>query len=241
MNPNAPRIEFFTTDVEAVAPGSSITLFWSTRNVTGVSIYRLNRQGQRERLWNESPDGTLTVGTSERDRGQIDFLLTAGEGDLYVEQSLSVPLVCPVQWFFAPPPEECPDAEADETLIIEQPFERGRMLYIGTRNLVYALFNDGFEPAWIAFENRYDPTVHPEIEESFPGPQPVARLGFVWRGNDTVRNRLGLPLEPEIRFDGFIQTAVLRDGSDVLYISSTNATVLRLIEGGGIWEIITPP
>lgn len=218
-----------------------MTLFWSTRNVTGVSIYRLNRQGQRERVWNERPDGTLTVATGARERGQLDFLLTAGEGELYVEQPLSIPLACPVQWFFSPPPQECAEDEAVETLLIEQSFQRGRMVFIETRNLVYVLFNDGFEPAWIAFENRYDPAIHPETEESFPGPQPIARLGFVWRGNDTVRNRLGLPLEPEIRFDGAIQTSTLNDGSESLYISSTNLSVLQLIEGGDIWQIITPP
>ena len=47
INPNAPRIEFFTSDVTAASPGSSITLFWSTRNTTGATIYRLDRNGQR--------------------------------------------------------------------------------------------------------------------------------------------------------------------------------------------------
>ena len=218
------------------------TLFWSVRNATGAVIYQLNQQGERERLWNVEPAGNLPIATSSQDRGQLDFLLVAGEGEYTVQRTLAIPLACPVLWFFSPSPEECPDEEMVETLIIEQEFERGRMLYIEDRNMVYALFNDGREPGWIAFRNRYDPAVDPEREESFVPPperyQPIARLGFVWRGNDTVRNRLGLGLEEEQSFDGYIQETTLSDGSINLYISSTGGEVLQLISGSNVWQII---
>ena len=245
LNPNAARIEFFTADSSVVAPGSSVTLFWSTRNATSAVIYQLNRGGERERLWNVGPDGNVTISTGRHDRGQVDFLLVVGEGALQAQQTLSVPLACPIQWFFSPSPEECPNEEAEETLLIEQSFERGRMVYMQDSDLIYVLLNDGYEPAWIAFENRYNPEIHPELEESFvPAPgfyQPIAKLGFVWRGNDTVRNRLGLGSEPELQYNGFIQRATLRDGAESLYISSTNATVLQLLSGGDVWQIITLP
>jgi len=47
--------------------------------------------------------------------------------------------------------------KGDETLIKEQTFERGRMVYIADENTVYVLFNDGGSPAWTEFENQYDP------------------------------------------------------------------------------------
>lgn len=192
-------------------------------------------------MWNEGPDGTLILPTSERDRGQVDFLLTAGEGALRVEQSLSIALACPVEWFFEPSPPDCAQEEAAETLITEQLFQRGRMVYVAERDLIYVLFNDEFQPAWLTFENRYDPTIHPESDPNFPGLQPTGRLGFVWRGNDTVRNRLGIPTEEqERRFDGFLQEAIQRDGTTSLYISSTGS-VLNLIEGGETWQIISVP
>src|SRR5690606_38956860 len=50
LNPNAPRIEFFTSDVVAAAPGENVTLFWSTRNIANASIYRLDFNGTRSQV-----------------------------------------------------------------------------------------------------------------------------------------------------------------------------------------------
>jgi hypothetical protein len=243
-NPNAPRIEFFTTDALAVAPGDAVKLYWSVRGARGAVIYRLDANGNRGNLWNVPPDGNLAINTNRRDRGQITFLLSVGEGELLAEQVLSVPLSCPDPWFFQPAPDACPSAPPEATSVTEEAFERGRMVYIQSRNRVYVLFNDGRTPAWISFENRYNPASDPELEESFVPPpgfvQPVRALGFVWRGNDVVRNRLGLGLEAEKGFDGFIQT-VQNGEAEELYISSGDGSVLQLLPGGDTWQIITAP
>jgi hypothetical protein len=246
LNPNAPRIEFFTTDVLQVAPGDSLTLFWSVRGTRGAVIYRIETDGTRGNLWNVPPDGSLTVTTRRRDRGQVTYLLSAGEGDLLTEQMLSVPLSCPDPWFFQPPPDACPTGPSEPTTLIEQSFERGRMVYIQSRNRVYALFNDGRTPAWISFENRYNPATHPELDENFeraipPGfVQPLRILGFTWRGNDVVRSRLGLGLQAEIGYEGFIQT-VIAGTREELYLNSADGSVLLLLPGGDAWQIITLP
>jgi hypothetical protein len=244
LNPNAPRIEFFTSDAVAVAPGSPVTLYWSTRGAREAVIYQLVR-GVRNRLWNVGPDGSLPVNTSRSDRGTVDFILSVGEGDQYVEQALSVPLACPDVWFFQPPPEACPTGAAQETQLIEEPFERGRMFAVESTNLIYALFNDGFEPAWLVLENRYDPATQPEMDVNFAPPpgyyQPLRRLGFIWRGNDVVRNRLGLATQPESIFSGFVQSSVTPDGAQTLYASSADGTVLQLLPQGEAWQIITSP
>jgi len=223
-----------------------VTLLWSVRNVDSAVIYQLNREGDRDRLWNVEPAGRQAVQTSERDRGQLNFELVAGPPTQRITQRLAVPLECTAQWFFQPPPEECADDPPIESFLIEQRFERGRMLYIQEENRVYALFNDGFEPARISFEDRFDPSTDPVSDPNFdaalpPGFfQPVASLGFVWRGNDTVRNRLGLAIEPELTYEGVIQQATLFNGSDSLYITSTDGSVLNVIGTGTSWEIITP-
>jgi hypothetical protein len=243
-NPNAPRIEFFTSDVLAVSPGSPVTLFWSIRGATGAVIYRLDANGVRGNLWNVPPDGSLAVPTRRSDRGQVSFLLSVGSGELAAEQILSIPVACPDAWFFQPAPDACPAAPAQPSALIEQAFERGRMLYIESLNQVFVLFNDELDPAWIAFDNRYDPAIHPELEESFVPPpgfyQPLRRLGFVWRGNDLVRNRLGLGTGEEFAYDGFTQSVETSAGSDV-YVNSANGTVLQLLPEGEAWQIITPP
>ena len=238
MNPNAPRVEFFTSDSLAVEPGDSVTLFWSTRTSTNTIIYQLDRSGERTQVWNVQPDGSLVVRTRSSARGQVDFELVATNDRFETSQFLSIPLQCPVPWFFIPSPSDCPDNSAEEIFVTIQSFERGRMVYLSSSNVVYALFNDEFNPAWIAFQNRYDPTIHAEFEESFVPPpglfQPIAILGFLWRGNDTVRNRLGLGIEPEFTFSGFTQSA-----NDSIYISGVGGEVIQLLPSGDSWQIIT--
>lgn len=242
LNPNAPRIEFFTTDVLAVAPGDSVTLYWSTRNTTSANIYRLER-GVRNQLYPVQPDGSLTLTTRSSDRGSVEFLLTVGDNDEVVQQTLNIPIACPDVWFFQPAPNDCPAGPAQETRLIEQPFERGRMLYVELSSRVYGLFNDGFEPAWVVLENRFNPAADPESEPSFQPPpgffQPVRQLGFIWRGSDVVRNRLGLGVEPEQVYQGFVQSANTADGATTLYASSANGTVLQLLPDGDVWQIIS--
>lgn len=241
-NPNAPRIEFFTTNVQQVEPGGQVTLFWSVRGVRNAIIYRIDASGARGNLWNVPPDGNLPVTISRRDRGQATFLLSAGEGELETTQSLTIPLSCPDPWFFQPAPDACPAAPAEATTIVEEPFERGLMIYIQSRNRVYALFNDGRTPAWLSFDNKYNPAVDKESEPSFVPPpdrfQPIKIIGFVWRGNDVVRNRLGLGTAAETQYDGFIQTVKNGDKEDI-YLNSSDKSVLQLLPGGDTWQIIT--
>ncbi|HYO89294.1 MAG TPA: hypothetical protein VER79_11635 [Candidatus Limnocylindrales bacterium] len=243
VDPNAPRIEFFTTDVLSVAPGESLNLYWSTRNTTSANIYRIER-GARNQLWAVGPDGSLTVPTRRADRGTVEFLLSVGDGAQTTELLLSVPVSCPDTWFFQPAPNDCPAGPARETRLLEQPFERGRMIYVEATDIVYALLNDGFSPAWIALDNRYDPAVHAESEPGFVPPagfyQPVKELGFVWRGNDVIRNRLGLGIQPEFASLGFIQSFVTPQGDTTLYLSSADGSVLQLLPGGDQWQIINP-
>ncbi|MFN8377878.1 MAG: hypothetical protein U0452_04330 [Anaerolineae bacterium] len=243
VNPNAPRIEFFTTDVLSVAPGDSLNLYWSTRNTTSANIYRLER-GVRNQLWAVGPDGSLAVPTRRSDRGSVEYLLTVGDGAQTVEQVLTVPVACPDTWFFQPAPNDCPAGPARESRLVEQVFERGRMIYVEATDIVYILLNDGYAPAWIALENRFNPATDPESEPSFVPPagfyQPVKQLGYIWRGNDVVRNRLGLGVQPENSSMGFIQSYVTSAGDTTLYISSADGTVLQLLPGGDVWQIITP-
>lgn len=244
FNPNAPYIEFFQAAGPA-EPGGLITLLWSTRNVERAVIYQLNREGERGRTWNVAPAGREAIRTNLSDRGQLEFLIVIGSGTQEVEQRLTVPLICTVVWFFDPPPTECADTDPQEVLLSEQRFERGRLVFIGgDDNRIYGLFNDGERPAWIRFDDRYDPAVHAEMDASFQPPpgyyQPIGRLGLLWRGNDSVRNRLGLAIEPEISFQGIIQRSRLLDGTAALYLTSPDGTVLQILGTGGSWQIITP-
>lgn len=241
-NPNAPRIEFFTSDVLGIEPGGTVTLYWSARNVDSVVMYRI-QEGERSQVFNElPPDGRLEINTRASERGQLDFLLTAGRGSDYIEQTLTIPFQCPVAWFFSPAPEDCPDAEPVETRLTEQTFERGRMIYVQSENLIYVLFNDGQEPAWLSFENRYDPAIHPEKDPNAPPEfiQPLRELGLIWRSNDTVRNRLGLGTAEGVSYDGALQTFTRAGRTPQIFMNSGDGTVLQIPAGGEAWQIIVP-
>lgn len=242
FDPNAPRIDFFTSDVLAVAPGEDLTLFWSTRNVDAAVIYRLERDGTRSQVYNVVPDGNLTITTSASQRGTLRYALAIGEGADYTEDVLVIPLECPDEWFFIPAPPDCADDEAVSTQIIDMSMERGRMLYIEELDRVYALFNDGLadRPAWLSFVNQYNPEIHAARDENAPPEwiQPLNELGYVWRTNDDVRNRLGLGLSDAFVFEGLIQTSSV-SGQEILYISGANGVILQIDPGGDVWQIIT--
>lgn len=241
FNPNAPRIEFFTSDPLRVEPGKPVTLFWSARGIDNAVIYRLDTEGNRTQVYNVPPDGSLPITTRASERGELRFVLGIGTGDTYSELTHSIPLTCPLTWFFSPPPSDCPKARAEEMLLTDQTFERGRMVFAEGRNVIFVLFNDGRKPAWLTFENRYNPEIHPERDPNAPPEfiQPLRELGFLWRTNETVRTRLGLGLAEAVTFDGFIQAAPARTTSENLYISGADGKVLNLLVGGDVWLVIS--
>ncbi|GAB5493674.1 MAG: hypothetical protein Phog2KO_38890 [Phototrophicaceae bacterium] len=241
FDPNAPRIDFFTSDPIFVAPGATLTLFWSTRNVDSAVIYRVDSTGARSQVYNVVPDGNLEINTSSAERGTLRYALAIGEGADYVEEILVVPLECPDEWFFIPAPAQCAEDEAISTRIIDMQLERGRMLYIEETDTIYALFNDGLAtaPGWLSYGNRYDPEIHPARDENAPPEfiQPLNELGFVWRGDADVRNRLGLGLSDAIEFEGFIQTSGTGN-NETTYISGSTGIVLQIEAGEDVWQII---
>lgn len=241
FNPNAPRIEFFTSDPIRVEPGERVTLYWSARNVDNAVIYRLDPSGARTDVYNVSPDGNLPINTRASERGRLRFSLSIDGGN--VEEIISIPLECPIDWFFTPAPEDCANEQPIPSRIIDQPMQRGRLLYVEEFDTVYALFNDDRRPAWASFPNRFDPTIHPAREENAPPQmiQPINELGFVWRNDNDIRNRLGLGQAEAITFDGLIQTAPAGRLQDVLYFSGANGVVLRLPPGNAEWQIIGAP
>lgn len=219
--------------------------------MTEAVIYRLDATGQRTLVYNVAPYGrqTITLGASERVQVAYELAIGAGAGEAI--QRLIVPLECPIAWFFSPSPDSCPIREASPTVVIEQTFERGRMFYVEENDQIYVLFNDGSTPRWGVYDNLYNPNIHPErdpaFDQAFAGTglvQPAARLGYLWRGLDNVRNRLGSGLAPEQRYDGFRQTAPSRNpdfaGREDIFLSASDGTVIQLLPAASEWQILTP-
>lgn len=245
FDPNAPRIDFFTSDPITAAPGGQVTLYWSTRNTDSVVIYSLDADGLRSEVYNRPADGDERISVPRSERNDLHFVLAVGEGGEYVEQELVIALECPDLWFFEPIPADCALSAAQPSRIYDMTLERGRMLYVVETDTIYALFNDGLanRPAWLSFDNRFNPEIHPAIEEDAPIEwiQPRNELGLVWRTDADVRSRLGLGLAEAIEFEGYVQVGSAGSGREILYISGANGVVLQLLPNGEIWQIIGGP
>ena len=240
--PGALQIEYFTTNTSSVRPGDTLTLFWSVKGIDKAIIYRLDANGKRGQLWNVGRSGSLDVNTRPDDREVVQFLLTIGDDNAHLEQSLAVPVKCSEQWFFEPQPEGCAPGEATVTTQVEQTFERGLMIWVQAQNRIYVLFNDGLRPAWTYYPDEFrdgqpqdDPSISPP-----PGlSQPIRGFGLVWRSHPPVRARLGWATASEAPFDGALQGDATVEGG-VMYLRARNGNILALSDRGTAWKLITP-
>ncbi len=187
--------------------------------------------------------GTLDVDTRPEDGNIAQFLLTIGEGDSAVQQTLAVPVGCTQVWFFDPQPDGCPSADPVTSTEVEQPFERGTMLWVQAQTRVYVLFNDGQQPAWATYPDQFKDG-QPETDPSIIPPskllQPKRGFGLVWRSHTLVRQRLGWATNPETSFTGTLQGDATVDNG-VMYIQAQDHIIYGLFNKGASWKLITPP
>jgi hypothetical protein len=240
--PGALQIEYFTSSATSLAPGDSLTLFWSVKGVDTAIIYRLDAGGKREQLWNVRRAGSLEVETRPSDRGIVQFLLYAGDDSTHIEQSLVVPFTCSETWFFEPQPEGCPSSPPIPSAEVQQTFERGSMIWVQSQARIYVLFNDGQKPAWAYFPDEFSEG-QPESDPAFAPPQglfqPIRGFGLVWRTRPGIRDRLGWATSTEMPSDGMLQGDATVEGG-VMYIRATDGAIFQLSDRGANWKLITP-
>ncbi|HLY28317.1 MAG TPA: hypothetical protein VKQ72_18360, partial [Aggregatilineales bacterium] len=153
--PGSLEIQYFTTDSSSAKPNDKITLFWAVKGTEKATIYRLDASGKRGQVWNVGRSGTLDVQTRPQDGNIQQFLLTIGGGDNLVQQTLAISVGCTQVWFFDPQPDGCPGSDAVASTEVQQPFERGMMLWVQAQNRVFVLFNDGQQPAWATYPDEF--------------------------------------------------------------------------------------
>jgi hypothetical protein len=219
------RVEYFTADPTTATTGSVITLFWGVQGVDTATIYRVEADGERRQAWTVPRTGSLQVVIRETTDGIARFLLVAGTAS----QQLEIPAGCTEAWFFEPAAPTCPDGPPLAGVAVQQPFERGLLVWFGASRTIYALFEDKATPAWSAFPDEFidgQPESDPSLQPPEGKFQPVRGFGRLWRTNPEVRRRLGWASGPEQPFDGALQLSGgavflrLRDG-DVAELAAT--------------------
>lgn len=239
------NIEYFLTNDEEqnLSPADNVTLFWQVNGVNEARIFRLNAEGRRIEVWDVPAEGRLTVSLGSEDLEApltaASFMLWAQIGDVTVDQTLTFSLECAAVWFFLPEPDKCPATAPTITQQVEQRFENGLMIWLGESRQIYVFIGAGESQSasWAVFEDRFGEGI-PEQDENITPPterlQPVRGFGLVWRENPEIRERLGWAVEPELGYDGIIQTA--SDGT--IYLRERAGGILVGLPDGEGWQVI---
>ncbi len=158
-----------------------------------------------------------------------------------VTAAIAVPAdrICDTNWFFIQPrPESCPIFPPTASNGVYQEFENGYMVWVGSQDAIYVLYNDQLQPRWQVVRD-YFVEGQPESSAAYanaPAPnlwQPRRGFGLVWRENATIRNRIGWATQQwEEPYSVQVQTS--DDGS--IWIGTPRDFVFALLPGGVNWS-----
>lgn len=150
----------------------------------------------------------------------------------------TAPVPCQFFWFFSnPQPPICPLSPQTLSPAAYQSFEYGFMIWVGSQDAIYVLFNDALNPRWQVVRDNYEegmPADDP-LYNNPPSPttfQPRRGFGLIWRNNETIRTRLGWATTPdEVPYNTQTQT-----GADsTLFISDPQNNIFMLLPQGIEW------
>lgn len=113
-----------------------------------------------------------------------------------------------------PLPGLFPTPRIDQTIVVEQVFEGGRMFWFRENHTIWVALGDGTDPTsgeWYCFEDTFeegdveqlptfDPSPNTTSESTFFDStvrQPIRGFGKVWRENEEVREQIGWALTSE--------------------------------------------
>jgi hypothetical protein len=149
--------------------------------------------------------------------------------------------ICDSSWFFIEPrPPACPMSQPTASNGVYQQFQNGTMIWVGSGQAIYVLYNDSNQPRWQVFRDYFDEN-NPSMLYLDGPPQVVGSsfwtprrgFGLLWQNDLTIQNRLGAAIEQwEQPYSVQIQTA--SDGS--IFLSTPRGFVFSLFSGGVNWN-----
>jgi hypothetical protein len=234
-------INYFTADRQIADPGDPLVLSWSTQGASSVTLWLLLPTGQFGEFWNVPAAGSFTYDIPDGWRNSISFLLYAeNAAGTRAQSGVTVTLRCTAEWFFANPPDVCPQDAPLASPAAEQRFEHGTMLWVGAEDRIYVLFDDQQYPRVAVYQDEWDPG-EPESDPTIEPPpglyQPIRGFGLVWRQH--VRDRLGWAVEPEAGFDTLVQRTSYWKYNHT-YIRARDGDVWHLLPERSGWERVAP-
>lgn len=145
---------------------------------------------------------------------------------------------CATPWFFtALQPSSCPMNPPLVSSGAFLQFQNGAMIWIGQQDAIYVLYDSVNPPRWQVFNDTFVdgmPDTDPAFDNASPFTwQPRRGFGLLWRGQQSIRDRLGWAVtESEISFTPKVQL-----GSDgMIFIGDMRGGVYSLTPDSTDWK-----
>ncbi|MDQ7025962.1 MAG: hypothetical protein Q9P44_10435 [Anaerolineae bacterium] len=189
----------------------------------------------------QSPTPTLTAtATMTNTATATSFLLPTSE-ILSVTDAVAAPndQICDSNWFFIEPdPGSCPVYPPNASPGVYQEFQNGVMIWVGSQDAIYVMFNDSSVPRWQVFRDFFNNGMIEESPAYLTPPtatlwQPRRGFGLLWRDNQVLRNRLGWATQQwEEPYSVQVQTA---DNASI-FLGTPSTNVIVLFPNGQNWN-----
>jgi Sortilin, neurotensin receptor 3,/BNR/Asp-box repeat len=134
----------------------------------------------------------------------------------------------------------CPEGEAEQVMLAEQPFEQGRMIWDSSTSQIDVLSAGG---RWQAFDDTFVDGMDPAYDPALPPPpkQPQRGFGKVWRDQlGGPQAAIGWALEDERAVNGWRQRFEhgLLVWTDAVLEEAKGAGTAYLLYDDGTWQAI---
>jgi len=264
-------IESFTVDAVELGDGRrKLTFAWETRGASSVSILLRTHHRFYPYWGNLPPNGTHVFEGDTLYPNPGAELTACDSEDNRVTEHLRLDWPCRHPYFFTAETETdcsiayarqcpCPRHAAILTQATEQPFENGRMIWLqGTDdehshpNRIVVLYADvlyeGYTNCYEAkvYEDIWTPDQPDRDPDLTPPPgryQPIRGFGELWRGNTSVRERIGWATAPEQGFEGAWQKLSSESLGGEVFLRTIDGQVVPFSgfwPAGGHWRLVTP-
>jgi hypothetical protein len=250
-----PQVLSFTVETADNDPGKTIIFSWQSSGGQSARIYNgAESTLQTPVFWDVPVNGTLTVDILDPARSNPVFeLFVYADVDLTIYDTalLEIEWPCATAYFFDSIPVICPEP-AVFTTAVEQRFENGRMILLQELDWIYVLYDEVTiyggpggrgNLQWERYDDEWTGT-GPGVDLATAPPAgyfaPTDNLGYLWRENDKVREKLGWALAPEVTFEGAWQEQVSENanhpaGSTDIFIQLQDGFVARLTGFEDAW------
>jgi hypothetical protein len=233
----SPVILNFTASSGEADPGEKVLLTWASENGVRAMI-DVSKDTLGHLTYDQlPPSGWLAATIPNRVAPVIISLTVFGKADERATMDLAVGIHCTYTYFFTqtvPPEFHCPDNAPIPIRLVEQRFQRGRMIRsLYATGAITILFDNDSQLAELSSWQIGEPEDDPSLVPPSGLYQPVRDFGELWRDirdpwqGQLIREELGWALAPEQEYDTVRQDSSSHD-TDHYY---GTATFLRTVDG----------